>query len=162
MISISTAAKDTIYWLQPSEHLDKSLKRYRWDSKYKDVRGLEHLLNLVDHSTKVKLLGRHETLEKAASRSDSTIINTILSTIPPDQRLAVLIRNKSTPLHRAAFWGELESVEAILSHLTPEQQLKLLSARNSMGYTPAERASIGTTTEREHIPKAEHDFCDGK
>ena len=70
-------------------------------------------------------------LTKAAVRGHTELCATLLSSLPPADRLKLILVNKLTALHSAACRGYTETVLGILNCLTAEQQLQLLFKQGS-------------------------------
>ena len=65
-------------------------------------------------------------LTLAAYRGHTELCVTLLSSLPPADRLKLILVNKRTALHSAAYWGRTETVSGILNCLTADQQLQLI------------------------------------
>ena len=74
-------------------------------------------------------------LTEAAYRGHTELCVTLLSSLPPDDRLKLILVKKRTALHWAAYQGYTETVSDILNCLTAEQQLQLLFTQDIAGDT---------------------------
>ena len=79
-------------------------------------------------------------LTRAAYRGHTELCVTLLSSLPPADRLKLIRVNKRTALHRAAYWGYTYTVSGILNCLTAEQQLQLLFTQDFRGDTALHKA----------------------
>ena len=86
-------------------------------------------------------------LTKAAVRGHTELCVTLFSSLPPSDRLKMVIVNKYTALHHAACQGYTETVSGILNCLTAEQQLKLLFTQDKYGDTALHEAALWGRTE---------------
>ena len=86
-------------------------------------------------------------LKVAAVRGHTELCVTLLSSLPPADRLKLILVNKYTALHWAAHWGDTETVSGILNCLTAEQQLQLLFTQDSGGDTALHNAALWGHTE---------------
>lgn len=126
--------------LSSSERLQRMVAELnKLSLQHVDIKELKHLLRSVDPDERSEILRQKRydetVLDIAALRNNPDIIRTILTSLPQQERLDVLISNKRQPLlHAAAWWGHTESVRAILSCLTPEQRLGIISAKCCRGY----------------------------
>ena len=69
-------------------------------------------------------------LTRAAYRGHTELCVTLLSSLPPADRLELILVNKRTGLHRASSRGYRGTVSGILNCLTADQQLQLLFTRD--------------------------------
>mgnify|MGYP001791607788 CR=1 FL=1 len=105
-------------------------------------RNIWNLLTKVSEDLRYELLSSitdrdigYTVLTLAAGRGHTELCVTLLSSLPPADRLKLILSNKYTALHVAALEGHTETVSGILNCLTAEQQLQLLFTQNSFGNT---------------------------
>ena len=90
-------------------------------------------------------------LNWAASRGNTEIISTLLTSLQSSaNRLKLLMVDKWTPLHYAAFCCHTESVKTILDCLTADQQKQIMSVQRS-GKTAMQLAEIHRHTDTVRI-----------
>lgn len=121
-----------------SDLLDQVLNFYTIDSlsDYRiDMSNLKQLLRDAAHDDRVRILKKYDSMNRAAMVGHTDILETILTSVQPNERLDVLMVHNYTPLHYAAASGNLGCVETILSHLTADQQLVLMTATDRSGKT---------------------------
>ena len=136
------------------QRLQQVLSHYLDTQQCPDVAEVRRLLSEVTPDVALQTLKVCESklstwtaLARAATCNHTELIVTILSSLPQQHRLDLLMAYTFTPLHRAAYYGSTESVEALLSQLTAAQQLQLLSVRDSGGRTAAVLATQLVHTE---------------
>ena len=114
---------------------------------------VENLLSQVSEDLRYELLSSitysngNTVLEQAAGRGHTELCVTLLSSLPPADRLKLILVNKRTALHWAAYWDYTETVSGILSCLTADQQLQLLFTQDSFGNTALHYAARKRLTE---------------
>ena len=112
-------------------------------TKCPDITGLKSLLSKVSDDQRYELLSvitddyRNTVLTVAARRGHTELCVTLLSSLPPADRLKLILVNKRTALHWAALYGYTETVSGILNCMTAEQQLQLLFTQDRLGIVPA-------------------------
>ena len=106
-----------------------------------DIEIVENLLSQVSEALRYELLSSVTNsigvtvLTLAAGRGHTELYVTLLLSLPPADRLKLILVNKYTALHLAAAAGDAETVSGILSCLTAEQQLQLLLTQNKSSDT---------------------------
>ena len=126
-----------------SDELKESLTEYC--NHKRNILGIEIVKNLI---TKVsgdqmyELLSSitdsvrgYPVLTRAALRGHTELCVTLLSSLPSADRLTLILVDKLTALHAAAWWGHTETVSGILNCLTAEQRLQLLFTQDRGGDT---------------------------
>ena len=116
---------------------------------------VENLLSQVSEDLRYELLSSitysngNTVLEQAAGRGHTELCVTLLLSLPPADRLRLIIVDVDTltALHRAAYWGHTETVSGILSCLNADQQLHLLFTQDSFGNTALHYAARKRLTE---------------
>ena len=114
---------------------------------------VENLLSQVSEALRYELLSSvtnsfgDTVLRVAAYRGHTELYVTLLSSLPPADRLKLILVNKYTALHTAACWGYTETVSGIMDCLTADQQLQLLCTQNSDGDTALHDAARLENTE---------------
>ena len=116
------------------------------NSEFPDLESLENLLSIVSDDQIYGLLSskRHiygdTVLKVAAYRGHTELCVTLLLSLPPVDRLKLILVDKLTALHWAAYQGHTETVSGILNCLTADQQLQLLFTQESRGNTALHKA----------------------
>ena len=106
-----------------------------------DIKSVRSLLPKVSEDLRYELLASirdsvgDTVLTRAACIADTKLCVTLLSSLPPADRLKLILVNKATALHSAAYRGHTETVSGILNCLTADQQLQLMFTQNSDGNT---------------------------
>ena len=125
-----------------SDELRKILTEYC--NHYRDISDIEIVENPL---TKVSEDLRYELLSSVRDRDGDTVLTaaayrghtelcvTLLSSLPPADRLKLILVDGHTALHWAAYRGYTETVSGILSCLTADQQLQLLFTQKCDGRT---------------------------
>ena len=122
-------------------------------TKCPDIERLKNLLSKVSNDQKNKLLtstrdsNGDTVLTRAAYNGQLELCVTVLSSLPPADRLKLILEDKFTALHLAAWLGYTETVSGILSCLTAEQQLQLLFTQSNAGNTALHDAALQGHTE---------------
>ena len=105
-------------------------------------RNIWNLLTKVPGALRYELLSSitdrdigYTVLTLAAGRGHRELCVTLLSSLPPADRLKLILVNKYTALHWAAYWGRTETVSGILNCLTADQQIQLLFTQDGYGNT---------------------------
>ena len=138
-----------------SDELRHSLTKYyyHFDGKIPAIESVKNLLTKVLEDLRYDLLASithidgGTMLTAAARRGDTEMCVTLLLSLPPADRLKLILVNKYTALHLAAFQGYTETVSGILSCLTADQQLQLICTQNSFGDTALHDAASKGRTE---------------
>ena len=118
-----------------------------------DIESVRTLVTKVSVALRYKLLvsithsNGDTVLRGAAYRGHTEVCVTLLSSLPPADRLKLIIANKHAALHSAAYWGYTDTVSGILNCLTAEQQLQLLFTQSGDGDTAFHYAALGEPTE---------------
>ena len=118
-----------------------------------DIESIKNQLTEVSEHLRYKLLSSitdihgETVLSRAAGRGHTELCVTLLSSLPPADRLKLILVNKRTALHLAAFHGYTETVSGILNCLTADQQLQLLFTQDSDGDTALHNAARWGRTE---------------
>ena len=118
-----------------------------------DIEIVENPLTQVSEALRYKLLSSitnsvgHTVLTLASYRGHTEMCVTLLSSLPPADRLKLILVDEHTALHYAAYRGHTETVSGILNCLTAEQQLQLLSTQDSDGNTALHYAARREHTE---------------
>ena len=107
-----------------------------------DIEIVENLLTKVSEDLRYELLSsithsvRGDTvLSNAALIGHTELCVTLLSALPPADRLKLILVNKCTALHAAACYGLTEIISGILNCLTADQPLQLIFTQDSDGDT---------------------------
>mgnify|MGYP001796856465 CR=1 FL=1 len=122
-----------------------------------DIESVKNLLTKVSEDQRYELLSSitdsagDEVLTVAAWRGHTELCVTLLSSIPPADRRKLILVNKDTALHWAAYRGCTDTVLGILSCLTADQRLQLLFTQNSDGYTALHDAARNGRTQTVRI-----------
>ena len=114
-----------------------------------NIENVKNLLNQVSEDLRYGLLGDYGTtvLAVAAKRGHTELCVTLLSSLPPADRLKLILVTKYTALHSAASKGHTETVSGILNCLSADQQLQLLFTLDSDGDTALHDAALNGHTE---------------
>ena len=106
-----------------------------------DIEIVENLLTQVSEDLRYELLSSITdsdgitVLSRAALRGHAELCVTLLSSLPPADRLKLILVDTPTALHAAAWWGYTDTVSGILNCLTAEQQLQLLFTQDKKHFT---------------------------
>ena len=125
-----------------ADELRQILTKFINDKRsFLNIEIVENLLTMVSEGLRYEILSvitdnyRNTVLREAAGRGHTELCVTLLSSLPPADRLKLIFVNKQTALHWAAYQGYTETVSGILNCLTADQQLQLLFTQDSDGDT---------------------------
>ena len=117
-----------------------------------DIKTVENPLTQVSEALRYELLSSitdsygHTVLTLAAYAGHTELCVTLLSSLPPADRLKLILVNDYIALHGSAYFGYTETVSGILNCLTADQQLQLLFKQDKYGATALhEAARMGRT-----------------
>ena len=118
-------------------------------SNISDTESAKKLLTKVSEDLSYELLDSDgcRVLAEAADRGHTELCVTLLSSLPSADRLKLILLEKFTALHWAAYQGYTETVSGILNCLTADQQLQLLFTQDSDGITSPHYAALTGSTE---------------
>ena len=106
-----------------------------------DIQIVENPLTQVSEDQRYEMLVSitdscgNTVLTNAAYRGHTELCVTLLSSLPPADRMKLILVNKRTALHSIAWQGYTETVSGILNCLTADQQLQLLFTQDNSGKT---------------------------
>ena len=106
-----------------------------------DTASVKSLLTKVSENLRYELLASitdsdgDSVLTLAAGRGHRELCVTLLSSLPPADRLQLILVNKFTALHTAAAQGYTDTISGILNCLTADQHLQLLFTQDRDGGT---------------------------
>ena len=118
-----------------------------------DIESFKNLITQVSEELRYELLSSitdsdgDTALTIAAFRGHTELCVTLLSSLPPADRLKLILADKRTALHRAARWGYTDTVSGILNCLTAERQKQLLFTLDKYGDTALHDAARYGQTE---------------
>ena len=137
-----------------ADELRDILTRYcRLRGTISDTESAKNPLSKVSEALRYELLSSitnsngDTVLTQAAYRGHTELCVTLLSSLPPADRLKLILVDDITALHWAAFHGDTETVSGILSCLTAEQQLQLIFTQDRLGDTALHYAALREHTE---------------
>ena len=120
---------------------------------FPDTENVKNLLTKVSESLRCELLSSitdsvsHTVLTRAAYRGHTELCVTLLSSLPPADRLKLILIDKPIALHWAAYRGYIETVSGIMDCLTADQQPQLLFTQDIKGVTALHWAASKGHTE---------------
>ena len=125
------------------EHLRQILTDYcrNGNAECPDIERLKNLFSKVSDDQRYELLSSitdsygYTVLTLAAYRGHTELCVTLLSSLPPADRLKLILVDGITALHTAAYRGYTNTISGILNCLTADQQLQLLFTQDSIGDT---------------------------
>ena len=137
-----------------SDELGESLTEYcNFNRNISDTESVRNLLPQVSEALRYELLSSvknsngNTVLTRAAYKGHTELCVTLLSSLPPADRLKLILVNKRTALHCAAYQGYTNTVSGILNCLTADQQHQLLFKQDSVGDTALLEAACKGHTE---------------
>ena len=134
--------------MSSTQLLQDMMRQYCKDrsSVYPDMKKLREVLTQLSDQQKLHILQQKYSgwipLRHAAYRDHTEIISTLLTSLQSSAyRLKLLmVYERYTPLHKAAYWGITASVKMILDCLTTDRQIQLMSVTSWEGETAVQYA----------------------
>ena len=134
--------------IQPLENL---LNKHSEEVKMKVIKQEDEWCKPIDKTHRLCVLSMCKPLRCAVTRSHTDIITVILMSLEPVNRLQLLTIREFTPLHQAAFYGNIKVVRCILNCLSAEQQLTLITTQDEEYITAVHRALQGGSSDTTRV-----------